>query len=710
MLDNLKLVLVQHKRFLVIFFVAIFLPSVILAFFGIRAIQNERYKLQQQTLEQQKGFVRSIQTEIQSLLARNASSLKELSVRTAFLDRDYPAIRDLISQELRNESLHGHVVCWSTDETHWHPGWQPRPPASTTLIVPPEWRKWRPDLQEAEEIEFRLKKYSDALLRYKDIFNRAQDRHIKAWMLNRMARCSVKQMSLTQAMKSYRALISDFPGLLTESGRPIELVSRLELLSALRSAREFEDFFQESLLTYTMLNENNWSLDGDQVNLYAIMLKDMIEAVTSEDTSIDIPEGYAAAVVSVQNSIDKRIEIWRMAEAVGQMIPSNGEKENEDLASDHMVVRKNAFEVNNSEILVFSVPLSRKISAHYANYLGLVLQFGDLERAIEASLTENRPPNASVLIRSVLSDRIVFGEKVDGRGRLVVTVFFPESFPPWRVELYQGDAVGSGFFLYKNIFFWTILALLFTLFLGSGLIIRTIVNEVSLLNLKSEFIASVSHEFKTPLTSMGADLERLMDGEVKDPHKIQEYYRILRHDTDRVKRLVKNVLDFTKIEEGKREYKPAPTDIVSWIRQEVDSFEKENRMAGFKVDIKIGDDIPSIYADEEAISQALHNILDNAAKFSDQEKKIDVEVNRNQDIVEIAVRDRGIGIPESEQKKIFEKFYRGKQASSVSPTGTGLGLTLVKHIMDAHGGDVIVQSRSSEGSRVSLIFPCHEGV
>ncbi len=263
--------------------------------------------------------------------------------------------------------------------------------------------------------------------------------------------------------------------------------------------------------------------------------------------------------------------------------------------------------------------------------------------------------------------------------------------------------------LYRNIFFWTILALLVIVFFGSGLIIRTIVREANLLNLKSEFIASVSHEFKTPLTAMGAILERLLGNEVKDPKMVQEYYRTLSHDSEKLKRLVKNILDFTKIEDGKKEYKLIATDIVSLVRQEVDSFQEENEPAGLKVGIRIDENVPLVSADEEALRQALHNVLDNAAKFSSGVKKIDVAVTRRPDSVQIAVEDGGIGIPECEQKKIFEKFYRGKQASSISPTGTGLGLTLVKHIMDAHGGDVVIQSQPERGTRVGLILPLGKG-
>ena len=709
-MENLKLVLVQHKKFLVIFFVAIFLPSIILAYFGIRAIQNERYKLQQQTLEQQKVFIRNVQVDIQSFIEKHSSSLRDISGIFILLDSDYPAIRDLISQKFQEESLYGQIVVWNTEDPLWLPGWQPRPPGSTNLTFPQEWEKWRPELEKAERAEFRLNDYSDSVSLYREIFNRARDKNIKAWMLNRIARCSVKQMNFRQAIESYRALLADFAGLLTESGRPIDLVSRLGLLDALRSVKDFEDFFRESLSAYRILEENKWSLGGDQVKLYAAVLKKMVEEAMVEDSSIDSPDGYAAAVDNIQNSIDKRLEIWRMAEAVGQMILSNSEKEGKNPNVSNPTVQKNVFNVSDNEILVLSIPLKSKIPDPYRQDVGLLLQLGDLEKAVGAFLTKSRPPNTLVLLRSMLSDRILFGDRLVGEGELAAMDFFPENFPPWRVETYYSKGVGSDFLLYKNIFFWSILALLAILFIGSGLIVRTIIHEVNLLNLKSEFIASVSHEFKTPLTSIGAILERLMDGEVKDPQKIQEYYKILSHDTDRVKRLVKNVLDFTKIEEGKREYKPAPIDIVKWVCQEVESFEKENRITGIKVAIEVENDTLSVYVDEEAISQAFHNILDNAAKFSGPEKQIDVRVGCKQNFVEIAVQDRGIGIPESEKNKIFDKFYRGKQASSVSPTGTGLGLTLVKHIMDAHGGDVIVQSRPGEGSCVSLLFPCPEGV
>lgn len=396
-------------------------------------------------------------------------------------------------------------------------------------------------------------------------------------------------------------------------------------------------------------------------------------------------------------------------------------------------------------MLALILPFDKNNTGSYKDFLGLLILDRDIVNALDPMITEKRPPGVSLILRSTLTGKILYDgdtpkaskgaaaeasieatttpdaaaeaapedESITESDALrtgpVLEDFFPENFPPWKVEVYEAENLSAGPFLYKNIFFWTILALLMILFLGSGLIIRTIVQEVNLLNLKSDFIASVSHEFKTPLTAMGAILERLLDDEVKDPQKVREYYQILSHDSEKLKRLVKNVLDFTKIEEGQRKYRLASLDIVQLVRREVESFEKENKIAGFTVRIAIADDIPPVMADEEAMNQALHNILDNAAKFSGQEKNLDLEVLRSQDTIEISVADKGIGIPENEQKKIFEKFFRGKQASTVSPTGTGLGLTLVEHIMTAQGGDVTIRSKPGEGTRVSLILPISEG-
>ncbi len=709
MLSNLRLVLLQQRKFLATFFLVVFLPSIILAYFGIRAIRNERYKLQQLSLEQQQGFIRTLKVEVLSLLERETAGLREFSANRAMVDRDFQSLHGLVSKRLQEKAVLGEIVVWNGEDPLWFPGRVARPPAAPVPDIPAEWKRLQPDLAEAENLEFRLKNFTEAILLYGQILQRAKDATAKAWVKSRIARCAAKQKKFKLAAQTYLSIIEEFPALTTESGRPLEIVSRMARVDALRADRNFDSFFPESVQALKNLDQDFWSSRGDQVDQYAAMLLQMIDEVVRDSASVRPPDDFRSLVDNIQDSLDQKLQIWRLADVVRKDLLPGIRNKIANSSSGSLGIQKDVLEFEEKEVLVLLAPADGRKPGNADVFLGSLLQIGDLKETLDACQTENRPPGISVLIRSSRSERVLFGgEKSSGRTS-TFTDFFPENFPPWKVEVLQSEGVEAGIPLYRNIFFWTILALLVIVFFGSGLIIRTIVQEVSLLNLKSEFIASVSHEFKTPLTAMGAILERLLSDEVKDPKKTREYYRILSHDSDRLKRLVKNVLDFTKIEDGKREYKLAPVDIARLVRQEADSFQKENQLAGFRVTTKSDDDIPPVLADDEAMRQALHNILDNAAKFSSREKNIDVAVKRRRDSVEIAVEDRGVGIPESEQKKVFEKFYRGRQASAVSPTGTGLGLTLVKHIMDAHGGRVAITSRPGKGTRVSLILPLGKG-
>jgi signal transduction histidine kinase len=709
MLSNLRLALLQHKKFLTTFFLVVFLPSIILAYFGIRAIYNERYKLQQLNLEQQRGFVRTLKTEVEALVERETAGLREFSTSQAMIDRDYRSLSELISRRLEEKSVLGQIVVWNQEGHLWFPGRLAQPPPSLSPDVPAEWKKLQPDLAKAEWSEFRLRNFPGAISLYGQILQKSKDDNVRAWIRTRIARCEVKQKNFKQAVNIYLSIIEEFPGSVTESGRPLEIVSRMEILDALRADRDFKAFFPASLLTLEHLEQDFWSMDGDQVGLFTSLLLQMIDEVLRDSRLDQAPDNFKSSVEVIQKSLAQKLENWRMAEAVRKNILPGIKNKMENFASEGLDIQKNTLEFEGKDVLVLSAPVDGHKPGYAREFLGSLLQIGDLKESLDTRITENSPPGISILFRSTLSETVLYGREKSAGQVPAFSDFFPENFPPWKVEVFQDEGLGGGIALYKNIFFWTILALLVIVFLGSGLIIRTIVQEVNLLNLKSDFIASVSHEFKTPLTAMGAILERLLSNEVEDPKKIREYYRILSHDSNRLKRLVKNVLDFTKIEDGKREYKFEAIDIARLVRQEVDSFQKETELAGFKVETRIDDDIPPVLADDEALRQALHNILDNAAKFSGREKKIDVTVLRQPDRVEIAVQDRGVGIPESELKKVFEKFYRGKQASSVSPTGTGLGLTLAKHIMDAHGGDVVIRSQPGKGSRVALTLPLGKG-
>ena len=237
---------------------------------------------------------------------------------------------------------------------------------------------------------------------------------------------------------------------------------------------------------------------------------------------------------------------------------------------------------------------------------------------------------------------------------------------------------------------------------------RTITHEMEILKMKSDFVSSVSHELKTPLTSIKALTERLLDGKIKKPNKMKEYFSYILRDTDRLSRLVKNVLDFSKIEEGKKEYDFAETNLSQWLIQIIDNFQKENVQSGIEIRKNITNDIPKIQIDQDAMEQVLYNILDNGIKFSSHQKTIEIILSHIGDNCIIKIRDFGIGIPKEELEKIFDKFYQGKYGLQHTVKGTGLGLTLVKHIVEAHQGQIFVESEPGNGSTFTLMFPINK--
>lgn len=228
---------------------------------------------------------------------------------------------------------------------------------------------------------------------------------------------------------------------------------------------------------------------------------------------------------------------------------------------------------------------------------------------------------------------------------------------------------------------------------------------MEVLKIKSDFVSSVSHEFKTPLTSIRTLVERLQDGKVQDKEKMMQYFSVIAQDTDKLTRLVGNILDFSKIEEGKREFDFEETDVAQLVSRQIHEFQKDEIRKNVSIQGYIQEDIPQLSIDGEALSQALNNLLDNAVKFSPGKKEIDVHLSKDMENIILEVKDNGIGIFPDELDKIFDKFYQGKNALKQTVKGTGLGLTLVKHTVEAHGGRVSVKSKVGEGSRFSLIFP-----
>jgi signal transduction histidine kinase len=269
----------------------------------------------------------------------------------------------------------------------------------------------------------------------------------------------------------------------------------------------------------------------------------------------------------------------------------------------------------------------------------------------------------------------------------------------------QGTTVADISHQYTRIAFMALGGL--SLLIGVGMIFayRNVSSELALAKLKSDFVSNVSHELRTPLALIRLYAETLELGRISTAGKQQQYYEIIRKESERLTSLINNILDFSRIEAGKKEYSFRETDVADLVRSTLESYRFEIEQNGFEFEQKIDNNLPPLTVDREAIARSLLNLVNNAVKYSAGRKYLGVHLYRRDGNVNLEVEDHGIGIPPKEQLKIFEKFYRVGDPLVHNTKGSGLGLSLVRHIVLAHGGQVAVESAPGRGSKFIIILP-----
>jgi signal transduction histidine kinase len=259
-------------------------------------------------------------------------------------------------------------------------------------------------------------------------------------------------------------------------------------------------------------------------------------------------------------------------------------------------------------------------------------------------------------------------------------------------------------------FYVAALALALTVaLLGGYLLWRDVRRELRMAELRGHFVSSVSHELRTPLTAIRMFAETLREGRLEPEGARKEYLDTIVNESERLTRLVDNILDFSRIERGQKNYRFRPTSLGAVVRAAARAVQYPLASQGFRLRTEAEEDVSVTRADPDALEQAVLNLLTNAMKYSGDSRDIDLWLRRTDGDAEIRVVDRGIGIPVEEQTRIFEKFYRVATRENALLPGTGLGLTLVEHVARAHGGRVVVESRPGEGSAFSIRIPLEGG-
>ena len=412
-------------------------------------------------------------------------------------------------------------------------------------------------------------------------------------------------------------------------------------------------------------------------------------------------EGY---FTGVKRSHDEIEEIFVFGDSAGQAVFDRARMAQSFLDNDRTYLFSGRY---------LFYPLKDSTNGEQSRFAGVLLResfitdeliAGTITKTINAQHGNTASPAMAITITDE-NGRVLYANAA-AQSEYLLETNFDRPFSNWKAQIALKNTNLDE--LTRNSFLHSAgAALLVLVFLLGGitLTLRATDREARLAQAKSNFVANVSHELKTPLSLLSLFSEILELGRVKNDEKKTEYYRIIRHESLRLNKMIDNILDFSKIEAGRKTYNFAAVDIGEVIESVLSTYRYQIINSGFDVQTNIHPDLPRIVIDREAMAQAVSNLLDNAMKYSREVKRLAITAERRGAALAIEIEDHGIGIPRAEQTKIFEKFYRVGNGLVHDVKGSGLGLSLVKHIVEAHRGTIAVESEAGKGTRFTILLP-----
>jgi signal transduction histidine kinase len=329
-----------------------------------------------------------------------------------------------------------------------------------------------------------------------------------------------------------------------------------------------------------------------------------------------------------------------------------------------------------------------------------------IEKAITASFAAAPREELAVMVRDGNGKPVVCVGNAEGR-KVVAKTRLGFVFTDWEMALYSPRATPEQWARASFVFNMSFACLLAAALLGGvALALRAADRAVKLSAMKSDFVSNVSHELRTPVASIRVFGELLRTGRAPTADKVREYGEYIEAESRRLSRLIDNILDFSRIESGRKEYRFEDADLGAIVADVIRTFEVRLQPQGFRIVLSPPEaKLPLVRLDPDAIAQAFHNLLDNAVKYSGDSKEVIVHLAREGPAVTVAVQDFGVGIAPEEQRKVFERFHRVGTGLVHDVKGSGLGLSLVRHIVEAHGGSVEVTSKPGSGSIFTMRLP-----
>ena len=671
----------SRTKVLLYFLLGIALPSGLLAYLAFRGIHNERA-----LIERERRIELAATTD--TLRAGVREKLMELGRSVA--GADAPGLLRLVQTDLTLSAIFSAT-----------PGEGVRIVAADGLFFgTPEGSvatdatgRFQDELRSARRLEIAADQPTRALELYKQVFDGASSDALRGDALMAMARIHRRTGEWSSSLQAYEKLSREFDQVRTGGGLPLGPAATLEAASLYLERGDTAYSVQAGVELYTDLVTGHWILTAPQFDYLASAVQGIVEPIT------------ALAGATVRDTVD------RLEEAHTRQRARAARLQEFESSATRLLARSDLSEQTVGASVdiggdVFPVVLLDRHTDTASGRRGFVFEPEALVAIAAREVLGTDSSQFSWVLKSPADPSPSSPSAPPPASALAAFTDLP-GYPRWSLRLsYTPEALEEGF-LDSRSGAYLIAFVLIAGILISGLVltVRTVGRELELARMKSDFVSTVSHEFKSPLTAIRQLAEMLKTGRVASEERRSQYYDVLLEQSERLSVLVENVLDFARTDAGRRPFvfeSVAPAELV---REVVDEARQRVAHESFDFRLYVDSRLPHMSLDRYAFRQALGNLIDNAIKYSGASREIIVAGHqRNGDLV-VSVQDFGIGLDSEQAARAFERFYRGGNELTRNVRGTGLGLAVVKQIVDAHGGTVSVVSETGCGSTFSMQFP-----
>lgn len=702
----MKPLMPKRKRTLLLFLFGIVLPCLLLGYLAFRGVQNDRALLEKNRMEEHRRIAgQVIQKVEEELLAA------EQAIQKFYQEQDPKDFSGMIFQLeglKASRPLIEEVFAIKSDRSVRFFGafflYHPQVSVSLSADARPS-----PDVErlirQGEQLEFQKKDYDGAMSAYRKALGSASDSKTQGDLLSKIARIQKKSQKFLEAIRTYQSIVDKHGQILIMNGIPLGLVARVEIGALHGEMKDSAKALDTFLGLFRDLITGEWVLDKESYDFYSARIRDSISGILPQVSSSEQRQSQKDAFLAfIDEENSKREETERLLSFVA------------DAPSERDLIAYRWGESSPSEKKRFALEIGTytywvclpENETADDDVWGFLVDEDYLAKELMSKIME-------ITVSAEGIDWAICGR--DGKtilastgtpeGSQTIESGFAGNFPDWTLQFYQADPHLLEAFLTsrRGVYFYMFILIAGILIFGLILTMRSFTREMELARMKSDFVSTVSHEFKSPLTSIRQIAEMLHAGRVPSEDRRQKYYDVLLEQSERLSLLTENVLSFARMEEGKKEFQFEKVDMETLLRNIVSTIQDRVQHDGFTIELKIAKPLHSIEADVSALTQAVNNLIDNAVKYSGKSKRVIVRAFNDEQSVVIEVEDFGVGIKKDEMNRVFDRFYRGGDELTRTVKGSGLGLTLVKQIVEAHKGTIQVESEPDKGSVFAIKFP-----